>query len=409
MPAFVTVLVWLAIAFLAGVMAAQSAVGGVLSTENITVTYSHSGTTFTVVSASALSSGASTDDVLGQAYLNRISALGGSIVGGDLWVLTATAASPNPDTVSDLPVSITSGYFYRLTVRTLTRTTPGVNEWHPTAINTYEFTGGANEKRVTIKLPINRTDFPIEYRLMQDGAQVGTVTLQPGQGLIQTFTVPGTSQVTVLARVEGLYFDGDAWEVLDEAVTEQQVGGGITPTDTGTPPETELPSPTLPESSNPSSNPINSPATNNTVNKNAYRPIWSPFSGQTAGEQTDLLTIPAYREGIEKLLQTKQVEAEDEEMEFPEAEEFPEVDTSELIPEEAPNFFTGSIGTSTTINFSSPSFTVGGRTFPAMSKTIDLSDYDTAVSYFRALCSVVLWVIYFALCVRTGRSAAADQ
>jgi len=270
--------------------------------------------------------------------------------------------------------------------------------------------GPAPDKRVTIKIPINKTAFPITYKLMQDGVEIGSVTLNPGQGLLQTFTVPSTSQVNVLTETSGIGFDGSAWVVNEELVTTQAVGDPITPTVNTTPPETDIPLPTLPESENPATNPIDNPATNSTANTNKYKPIWTPQAEQTPGEQTNLLTIEAYREGVEKLM-TATVPT------YTEGEDIPPdaVDTAvesfegNIMASAAPSFFTGSPGGSSVISADLPSFSVLGKTWPAHTFSYDLSQHSAIISWFRAICSVCLWVGYFILCVNTARGAGADK
>lgn len=265
-------------------------------------------------------------------------------------------------------------------------------------------------KKVLIKIPINKTDFPITYKLMQDGVQVGSVTLQPGEGLLQEMTVPSTSTVTVVSSTTGIGFDGNTWVVEESMVTEQEVGQ-ITPTEGGTPPESNIASPTLPESQNPAVNPINDPANPDTVNTNKNKPIWKPAEEQVAGEQTNLLTIEAYREGVEKLVDAKTPTGLGEEEAVVEGEnvELRTVNTEEILPSTAPNFFPETPGTSSTISATLPSITAGGKTWPAHSFSINLADYSTAITWFRSICSLALWIGFFILCVNTARGAGADK
>jgi hypothetical protein len=147
--------------------------------------------------------------------------------------------------------------------------------------------GAAEQWKVTVSLQ-NTRDRPVTYRLMQGGNAVGEVTLQPGEGLIQTFTVPEGTEVTVLERVTGLELQGETWVAVDGAVTTKQVGT-VTPTNvpsggTNPDPVPVQPSPEIP--------------TNTQTTATAARPVWRS-SGTSMPE--DLLTNTVYREGIEKI------------------------------------------------------------------------------------------------------------
>jgi len=152
---------------------------------------------------------------------------------------------------------------------------------------------GEPTKKVTVSL-YNGRDVPVTYKLMQDGVSRGELTLQPRTGAIQTFTVPASSDVTVVELVTGLAQDGDAWVVSEGAVTEVPIAT-ITPT-TVPPGGDNPPAPTSPTPSAPgipnSSSPNVTPTT---------KPVWNPVT--PGSNQTDLLTNPVFREGVDKIVQ----------------------------------------------------------------------------------------------------------
>lgn len=148
--------------------------------------------------------------------------------------------------------------------------------------------------KVTVSL-FNSRDVAVTYKVMQGATEIGSVTLQPGTGLIQTFTTPSADPVTVLELVPDLAKDGDAWVVVDGATHTSTVG-------TATP--ASVPS----GGSNPPAVPISQAPdvpTNTSPNvAPAAKPVWKNVTvNSDPANQTDLLTNSVYREGVDKIVQ----------------------------------------------------------------------------------------------------------
>lgn len=151
------------------------------------------------------------------------------------------------------------------------------------------------EKKVTVAFR-NTTGLVVKYKLMggTPPAQIGsTITLQPGQALIQSIDVPvGTdaSTLAVVSMVDDIQYTEDGWFVVPGAVKEQTVKDDFTATDlvpTGDPPGTPIDAPVPSELPN---TPIPSPTSGGG--------LWRPDVPAT---DADLLTRKAYREGVDKL------------------------------------------------------------------------------------------------------------
>ena len=141
----------------------------------------------------------------------------------------------------------------------------------------------------------NTSSFPVTYKLMQGSTELGRVTLQPGQGVIQVFSSSSPSDVHVLSEVIDLTQDGSSWVVKPGAVTDMGPQGGLVSTVPGSTvdgdtPQNNIPEPNLPKSPNPAA------PKPTTGTGNADDHVWSPRLGSSA------LTNDVYREGIEKLL-----------------------------------------------------------------------------------------------------------
>lgn len=92
----------------------------------------------------------------------------------------------------------------------------------------------------------NQEKYAVTYRLMQDGVEVGRVTLQPGQALIQPVETGSDGKLEVFADVQGLSTDGIVWREVPGAVTTQKVGE-TTPTTDPAPAPVEMPGPNIPQ------------------------------------------------------------------------------------------------------------------------------------------------------------------
>lgn len=150
-------------------------------------------------------------------------------------------------------------------------------------------------KKVTLSLR-NQKDYPVRYKLMQDGAQVGSITLGAGDAVIQTFTVPTGSLVEVYAEVDGLTRDGPSWVAVEGAITEQRLAGLIPESGTGTPPATVIPEPDTPKQK-----PVDEPTPGS--GSQTSKPVWeNPIPNNDPQDQKDLLTNPVYRQGVDKVV-----------------------------------------------------------------------------------------------------------
>lgn len=273
------------------------------------------------------------------------------------------------------------------------------------------------DKVVNIALR-NTSDWEITYVLVQDGDPVGSVTLQPGEAIIQQMTVPGDSDVVVVAQVPGLSYDGDNWFVVEDAVYEQQVTPPLTPQIEPPLQPFVVPQPTIPQNAK---NPANNPSGGGGIppwpieeegevkNPNKDKPVWKHDDpNEDPDGQVDLLTNKIFREGIEKLLENGGAEGP-EELEPGEAEEAPTVPAPDMVGKFALPTLPTSIGTVTTLSATIPGFNVSGVGWPSYDWTFDLDDHASAVSLVRGIFAGILYICYFILCVRTIRGAAASE
>lgn len=264
----------------------------------------------------------------------------------------------------------------------------------------------------------NTTDFATTYVVMQDGEPVGSITLQPGEAVIQHVEVPADSDVVVVAQVPGLSYDGDNWFVMEGAVYEQQVTPPLTPQIEPPLQPFVVPQPTIPENAK---NPANNPSGGGGIppwpieeegevkNPNKDKPVWKHDDpNEDPDGQVDLLTNKIFREGIEKLLENGGAEGP-EELEPGEAEEAPTVPAPDMVGKFALPTLPSSIGTVTTLAATIPGFNVSGVGWPSYDWTFDLDDHASAVSLVRGIFAGVLYICYFILCVRTIRGAAASE
>lgn len=147
---------------------------------------------------------------------------------------------------------------------------------------------GPMAKHVTVKLK-NDKDYPVTYRLIQDGVQIGEVTLQPHTALIQTFSAPKDSQIIVLADSKGITIDSDlnAWVVQPNAVTTQQVATvNVDANDSIPDNPPEITQPDTPQS--------------NTSLPPASSSVWRS-TGIPQDPNNDPLTKTLFREGVDRI------------------------------------------------------------------------------------------------------------
>lgn len=265
--------------------------------------------------------------------------------------------------------------------------------------------------KVTLKL-FNDRDYPVKYKLVQNGSVVGEITLGPRQGIIQQFTVPEGSDITVTSNVEGITQNDDGtWYEVPGAVTSVPVGNPVTPTNTGTgatPPITDIPpAPKLPSS-------------NTSTPSAPTRPVWkSTPTNNDPANQTDLLTNTVFREGVEKITErldgtaVNEVKFTDPNTLTPVMNNFnqpgqdPIAKGAAKLPT-APNFSSMASSSKVIIDFSIPTLTGGSI---AVHKEVDFAAYPYSgpVAIFRGACLVVLTLLFFLLSFYTVRSSFAGK
>lgn len=148
-------------------------------------------------------------------------------------------------------------------------------------------------KRVRITIPANNTPYPIEYRIMQDGAEIGYRLQNPGaSAIIAEILTSSDSPVTVVTNVKNLQIIDDQWVEVPDAVTP--VNNNTPPiTPTTDPSPTVVPTPPVPD---------NSP----TAPPNQNDPVWKPTPVVTdPDQQVDLLTNATFKEGVGKITSTE--------------------------------------------------------------------------------------------------------
>jgi hypothetical protein len=72
-----------------------------------------------------------------------------------------------------------------------------------------------------------------------------------------------------------------------------------------------------------------------------------------------------------------------------------------------PTLTTGAFTAVTTVSATLPTFSVGSRTWPSKTVTIDFTQWATAIAMIRGFLEVIIVVSFFLLGVRTLRGAVA--
>lgn len=293
--------------------------------------------------------------------------------------------------------SPTVGHWYLVAAR-VSRLQAGVWSVVSDNVQWYEIAAGTN--KVKISLPINKTDRAKTYKLIQGGVEVGTVTLQPGEGLIQTFTVPAGTEVTVAELIEDIESDGPVWVASPGAVTQSPVGtatptlvsagGGDPPTTTaisgGVQPETK--------------------ATADTAKQ-----VWSPTSGVTAGSSD--FTVKAYREGVDKIIDAinGDTTATNPDITTPDALWNPDTSVTEnavgKLPA-APVITPPTPLTAISVTLALPKL---GGTLTSKVISVDFGEYPyaTPIAVFRAICLACMAGWFFYISFNAIRSSFAGK
>jgi len=149
---------------------------------------------------------------------------------------------------------------------------------------------------VTVSLK-NTSGVAITYRLMNGTTQIGSdVTLQPGETLVESFTLPhgvNAADLKVVSRIADISFTDGQWVVEEGAVTTQTVVGAGVITTANVHPATTPATPTqvvpVPMPNAPVSAP-NSAGGGGTV--------WNSGTGKTPN---DGVTNTVFREGVDKI------------------------------------------------------------------------------------------------------------
>jgi len=174
---------------------------------------------------------------------------------------------------------------------------PGTeSNWSADTYGGFTGTAGSGEptevRKVTVSLR-NTSGVPQTYKLMDGVTQIGSVTLQPGEGLIQTFVVDAATaaNLQVVAQLNDLGFTDGQWVVEPGAVkvSTSVPAGGINNSNVhiSTQPTAEQIVP-VPQPPSPAA-PVNGQGSGGTVWRNG------------AGGATDALTNTVYREGVDKI------------------------------------------------------------------------------------------------------------
>jgi hypothetical protein len=144
--------------------------------------------------------------------------------------------------------------------------------------------------------------------------------------------------------------------------------------------------------------------------------IWQSTTNTTDNERLDKTT---YRQGVDKIdvrlksiydllnKETTKTAPTDTPTTFSTAGTAP--DTPAAILPTPPTFFSGSFSSGTQIAADLPSFTVIGRTFPAVHWQFDFADYAAPIALVRGVLSIALLIGFFLLCVRSARGSSADS
>lgn len=290
-------------------------------------------------------------------------------------------------------------------------------------------------KKVTVSLR-NTKDFPVTYKLLDaNGDPVAgleaSVTLQPGQALIQSLTVPpGTLlPLTVVYRYEGYEFTDGQWVVAENAVKEV--------TAASVPPDkvVDTTEPVTTANTLPIDEPSEAPSTGTPTAKSGGSVWRSGGSGQAA---TDALTNTVFREGVDKITarQDKQQKSLDSSLTELKAisgnltvtgnrtaAEFPTEApagtaafatanaTSQggvvngligLLPA-VPDVLPASISKTSTFAFTLSFPYVGNKTV-----SVDMSDHSTPIMFVRGMLLSFMALWFFAVSVVTIRKAFAS-
>lgn len=257
------------------------------------------------------------------------------------------------------------------------------------------------DNKVTISLPINRSDKAKTYKLIQGGTEVGTVTLEPGEGLIQTFTVPAGTAVTVVELVEDLEQDGPVWVDSPGTVTQVTVG---TATPTAVPSGDPDPAPTTitPENVQPEK----------TTTTNTQKNVWEPTVNVTSGSSD--FTVKAYREGVDKIVAAINGEttATNPDVTAPAAIWAPEtsVATSALSKLPAAPVITAPAPlTAVTFTLQMPKIDGSALVTKNISVDFSVAPYATPIAVFRGICLACMTGLFFYISFMAVRSAFAGK
>lgn len=266
--------------------------------------------------------------------------------------------------------------------------------WHTLTVDV------ATENKVRISLPINKSDKAKTYKLIQDGVELGTVVLEPGQGLLQTFTVPAGTEITVVELIEDMEQDGPVWVESPGTVTEVPVG---TATPTAVPTGGADPAPTNINPGDVQPQNTTTPATD--------KQVWTPTATVTSG--TSDFTVKAYREGVDKIVAAinGDTTATNPDITTPAALWNPDtsVTTDALGKLPAPPVITPPAALSAlSVTLSLPKI---GGTLTSKVISVDFSEYPyaTPIAVFRAICLACMAGWFFYISFNAIRSAFAGK
>lgn len=293
-----------------------------------------------------------------------------------------------------------------------------------TVIGPYDVLAPPAEYRIRTS-GTNDSEQPVRIGFIDaNGDVVFDLIVAPGESWDETIVVDESDgPFTPYVATQNEFSDGVWTQVEIEEAQPQAVASAIPASDA-------VP---LPSSSEVTYTVTNTTVNNTTVNNNTVvnssaNNQASPWINPTpATEDGDRLDKATFRQGVDKLETAIKKGAQDtvaglkkvedavkdlrlatapslgdvESGELPEAVELP-APGLDAIPE-APEFFTGTLGSASVIAADLELF---GDSFHW---SVDFADYASAVNLVRSVLSVALFVGFFLLCVRTARGAGASD
>lgn len=284
------------------------------------------------------------------------------------------------------------------------------------------------DERTFLLSYLNSQEYSVTLRVLDasdPNNEIGTVTLAPGQGILQQFDVPDevTDLIVVTEAVDLLFSDG-AWVEVPGAVTEVAENGPY--------PSEVIPEGTQAQDEVAVPEPGNAPVTNNNFNE-GDNIIWSQDNDTTT---VTILDKSTFREGVDKLIDAvgSGGGSVNVDVDTGEIVDAIEAQTAELLDDsQAPSdpaaidpiepeeviAMEGDLTNALGMLPDAPSIVSPGTVSTlalnmnlgeagTYSTTIDFSQYSGPITVFRNLLKAVLTIWFFFLIVKTIREAFAN-